>query len=185
MTKILMFSGSSRKESLNKKLVAVTAEIATGKQGVVTNIDLNDYRLPIYNGDFEQEHGPPKEAKELHQLIESHDALVIASPEYNGLPSALLKNTIDWVSRVSTAVFENKTAAIMSASPGRLGGLRGLTHLRTLLNNLNTLVIPQQVAVGKAFDAFDDGGNLIDSRQRTMLETMIDVLLVTANRSLS
>jgi len=180
--KILMFSGSARKESFNKKLIKVAAEYAV-KQGVeVTLIDLAEYKLPIYDGDFEDEHGQPENAKKLHQLIKENNAILIASPEYNGLLSPLLKNVIDWVSRIEVKVYAGKTAAIISASPGRLGGLRGLTHLRVLLNNLNVLVIPQQVSISNAFGAFDEQGYLKDGKQNSMLELLVNQL-VSVNKN--
>lgn len=177
MPKILMFAGSTRRESLNKKLIIATAEIAKKQGAEVTVIDLSDYPLPIYDGDFEEEHGQPENAKKLHQLIDLHDALVIASPEYNGLPSPLLKNAIDWVSRVDVKVYRGKIAAIMSASPGGLGGLRGLSHLRVLLNNLNVLVIPEQVAVGNALSAFAENGKLKELKQQSRLSNTVHSLL--------
>ena len=180
MSKILMFAGSARIESVNNKLIIVIAEYAKQQGADVTVIDLVDYQLPIYDGDFEEENGQPESAKKLHKLVEEHDAMVIASPEYNGLPSPLLKNVIDWVSRVDVKVYAGKTAAIVSASPGGFGGLRGLTHLRVLLNNLNILVIPQQVSIGGAFGAFDDQGNLKDEKQQTMLKSLVNELILVS-----
>lgn len=177
MTKLLMFSGSSRKDSLNKQLIAAAETFALSQGAEVTVIDLNDYDMPIYNGDWEEANGQPETANKLHDLIASHDALIIASPEYNGLPSPLLINAIDWVSRVDVKVYHGKKAAIISASPGGLGGLRGLNHLRTLLTNLNVLVVPQQVAVGGASNGFNADGQLKDERQQKMLASTITTLL--------
>jgi len=177
MTKILMFSGSSRKESVNQKLIIATAKLAKQQGAEVTVINLKDYPMPIYDGDIEEQQGYPESAQKLYDLIESHDALVIASPEYNSLPSALLKNTIDWVSRIDVKIYSGKTAAILSASPGALGGLRGLPHLRTLLTNLNILVIPKQLALGGAFQAFNQEGDLSDANQTTTLSSVMEQLI--------
>ncbi len=176
MTKILMFSGSSRKDSLNKKLISATVEIAQELGNIVTLIDLADYPLPLYDGDLEAVSGVPDNAQKLHLLLQEHDAFIIASPEYNGLPSPLLINTLDWVSRLEGNVYSRKSAAIMSASPGAMGGLRGLPHLRTLLNNLNVLVIPRQFALGSAFSAFDDDGSLKDEKHHAIINTIIEEL---------
>ena len=178
MTKILMFSGSIRKESLNKKLITATAKIAKKKAAEVNLIDLADYPMPIYNGDFEDEYGVPENAQKLYKLIEQTDAILISSPEYNGLPSPLLKNTIDWISRLEGNVYSGKIAAIISASIGGLGGMRGLTHLHTLLNNLDVTVIPNQLSVGEALDAFDSEGNLKNEHHKKTIESIIDVLIL-------
>jgi chromate reductase len=177
MNKVLMFSGSSRKESVNQKLIRAAANYASSQGAEVTVINLADYPMPLYNGDLEETDGIPPTVKELTALLASHNSIFISSPEHNGLPSALLKNTIDWVSREDISVFSGKVAAIVSASPGGLGGLRGLPHLRTLLNNINSLVIPQQASIGGALHAFDENGNLAKDNQREMLEKVVNGLL--------
>ncbi len=177
MTDILMFAGSARKDSYNKKLINIAAEYAKELGINVTVIDLADYPMPIYNGDIEAESGAPENAQKLYKLIESHKALLIASPEYNGLPSPLLKNTIDWVSRINMKVYAGKFAAIISASIGGLGGLRGLPHLRTLLSNINVIVIPQQAAIGFAEKAFDQNDQLVDKQQQVLLTSVINELI--------
>lgn len=177
MTKILMFAGSARADSVNKKLVFAAANIAREVGAEVTIVDLAAYEMPIYQGDDEEKNGVPENAKKLHDLVQANDTIVIASPEYNGLPSPLLKNVIDWVSRVDVKVYEGKVAGLLAASPGGLGGMRGLPHLRTLLTNLNTLVVPQQAAIGGAFDAFDDSGMLKDKKQHAMVKGVIDAVL--------
>lgn len=182
MIKILMFAGSGRKLSFNKLLIKNIGNYAKTQEVEVTTIDLADYKLPIYDGDYEEAYGPPDNAKKLHRLIHEHDAMIIASPEYNGLPSALLKNVIDWVSRVDVKVYNGKVAAIVSASPGGLGGLRGLTHLRTLLNNLNVLVIPQQATVGTAFEAFDDKGLLASEKEKSSIKNLVNELILIAKK---
>lgn len=175
--KILMFAGSARKDSVNKKLILAAEAIAKTQGAEVTNIDLKDYPLPIYDGDIEEENGCPENAKKICKLISEHDYMLISSPEYNGLPSPLLKNVIDWVSRVDVKVYDGKIAAIISASPGGLGGFRGLNHLRTLLTNLNVITTPKQIALGGAFTAFAEDGSLNDSNNHDMLSDVISSLL--------
>lgn len=163
--KFLAFDGSGRKGSLNQKLLDnIVAEVkAAGGTGSV--IDISAYDLPIYNGDLEADQGLPKGVMELKELFKSHDGFIIASPEYNGSFTPLMKNVIDWVSRPVQGepplnCFKNKIAAIMSAAPGKVGGLTGLYQLNTLLFRIGTLVLPDIMAVGFAGDAFDEQGKL-------------------------
>ncbi len=157
--RILAFAGSARADSYNKRLVKVAADGARAVGAEATLIDLRDYRLPIFDQDLEAAEGLPDKARELKEIMLSHDGLLIAAPEYNSSITPLLKNTIDWISRPgdgekALTAYEGKVAAIMSASPGRLGGLRGLSHLRSILSNIGVLVIPDQVAVSEAHKAF-------------------------------
>ncbi len=167
--KILAFAGSTRKDSFNKKLVRIAVAGAKQAGAEVALIDLADYPLPLYDGDLEEREGLPEKAKELKKIFIEHDGFLISSPEYNSSISGVLKNTIDWVSRpepsdtVNLAAFRGKSAALMSASPGGLGGLRGLVHLRALLNNIFVLVIPEQVSISQASEAFDANGLLLDT----------------------
>lgn len=167
--RILAFAGSARADSFNKRLVKVAVEGAQAAGAEATIVDLRDYQLPLFDQDLEAAEGLPSKARELKQIMLNHDGLLIAAPEYNSSITPLLKNTIDWVSRPSDGesaliAYEGKVAAIMSASPGRLGGLRGLAHLRSILSNIGVLVIPDQVAVGKAHEAFGSNGGLVDDR---------------------
>lgn len=168
--KILAFAGSSRTHSLNKKLVRYAAEMAKSDGVEITTIDLRDYPLPLFDGDLEEREGLPENAKKLKAMFREHDGLLIASPEYNSSVTAVLKNALDWVSRAESedepplVAFRGKVAALMSASPGALGGLRGLVHLRAILGNLGVIVLPEQVAVPKAHEAFDEQGSLKDQR---------------------
>jgi chromate reductase, NAD(P)H dehydrogenase (quinone) len=169
-TKILAFAGSLRRESYNKRLVKIAAKGAESAGAAVTLIDLSDYRMPIYDEDLETSQGLPENAKKLKALFLEHQGLLISSPEYNSSIAAVLKNTIDWVSRpvpgeASLACFTGKTAAILSASPGALGGLRGLVHVRSILGNIGVIVLPQQLAIAKAMDAFNPDGTLKDQKQ--------------------
>ena len=161
--KILAFAGSLRKDSVNKKLVQDAAKGAEEAGAKVTYVDLKEYPLPIYDQDIEQELGGlPENAVKLKELMWEHDGLLIASPEYNSSITPVMKNTIDWISRSAgsdeapLSCFQGKTAAIMSASPGVLGGLRGLVHLRAILSNIGVLVLPQQQAIPKASGTLDE-----------------------------
>lgn len=165
MTKILAFAGSARRDSWNLKLVHAAANAARQAGAEVTLLDLNDYALPLYDGDLEAKAGLPEPAQRLKSLFKSHDGLLIASPEYNSSVSPLLKNTLDWVSREwhgesGLVPYQDKVAAIMAASPGALGGMRMLPHLRQILNALGVLVLPSQLSVPNATEAFNQDGSL-------------------------
>lgn len=182
--RILAFSGSARRESFNAKLVRIAATGAERAGAECTLIDLRDHPLPIYDADLEAAQGLPQAARELRDLFHAHGALLIASPEYNSSISALLKNTIDWVSRSPDAVqdlsgFRGKAVALLAASPGPLGGLRGLTHLRALLANLGCLVLPDLVTIRQAADAFDASGALREPRYRQRVERLGATLAAT------
>ncbi|MGE0610596.1 MAG: NADPH-dependent FMN reductase [Pirellulales bacterium] len=168
--KILAFAGSTRKESWNKKLVQIAASGAQGAGAEVTLLDLRDLPLPLFDEDLETAEGLPANGRLLKDLFLDHDGFLLSSPEYNSSISAVLKNAIDWISRPvqgqpPLACFSGKAAALMSASPGALGGLRGLVHVRSILSNINVLVLPDQVAVPKAHEAFAADGTLKDPKQ--------------------
>ncbi|NOQ16345.1 MAG: FMN reductase [Methyloprofundus sp.] len=175
MAKILAFSGSARDNSYNQKLVKIAAFGANKAGAEVTVINLVDYPLPLYNADLEKDQGLPENAKKLKQLMLEHDGLLIASPEYNSAFSPLLKNTIDWMSRAESsdetplAAYQGKVAAIMAASPGALGGIRGLVFLRMLLSNIGVIVLPTQQAIPQAYKAFHQEGFLNDEKQQTAI----------------
>ena len=173
--KILAFAGSTRTDSFNKKLVKIAATGAMEGGADVTVIDLRDFAMPLYDGDLEQQQDLPSNAKKLKDLMLSHQGFLISAPEYNSSISGVLKNTIDWVSRPSAgeeslACFKGKVAGIMSASPGGLGGLRGLVHVRAILENISVLVIPDQIAVGKAHEVFNADGTLKDKKQEDQVK---------------
>lgn len=168
--KILAFAGSTRIDSFNKKLVKISAAGAREAGAEVTVIDLRDYPMPFYDEDLEKKEGLPSSTRKLKELMLSHQGFLISSPEYNSSISGVLKNTIDWTSRQSDgetilACFKDKVSGIMSASPGGLGGLRGLVHVRAILENIGVLVIPTQIAVSKAHEAFNLDGTLKDQKQ--------------------
>jgi chromate reductase, NAD(P)H dehydrogenase (quinone) len=167
--KILAFAGSTRQDSFNKKVIRIAAEGAEKAGASVTVIDLKDFPLPLFDQDLEVSKGMPEEAKKLRKILLQHDGFMIASPEYNSSITGVLKNAIDWTSRAekgggSLDCYTGKTAVLMSASPGGLGGLRGLVHLRAILGNIGVLVLPEQIAVSKADTAFAENGSLKDEK---------------------
>lgn len=164
---ILAFAGSARRDSLNKKLVRVAAAAAAAAGGTVTLVDLDDYAMPVYHGDLEAKDGVPENARRLRRLVAEHQGLLIASPENNASIPAVLKNALDWVSRPTDgqnglAPYQGKVAALLSASPGVYGGMRGLVHVRQVLQALGVLVLSEQVAVGRAHEMFGADGALTD-----------------------
>lgn len=183
--KILAFSGSARRESWNQKLVRIAARFAGELDCDVTELNLGDLNLPIFNEDLERD-GTPSGATELKRMMFEHQALLIACPEYNSSITPLLKNSIDWASRPAPGekplqAFRGKVCGLMSASPGALGGLRGLVHVRSILGNIGVLLVPDQVAVGTANSAFiDDGTDLPDGPSKNMLKNLVsEVVRVT------
>ncbi|OYW76804.1 MAG: FMN reductase [Verrucomicrobia bacterium 12-59-8] len=181
--KILAFAGSTRTASYNKQLVRFAADAARAAGAEVTLVDLRDYPLPLFDGDLEDQQGLPENAKKLKAIFREHDALLIASPEYNSSITAVLKNTIDWVSRSESddepalAAYRGKTAVLLSASPGALGGLRGLVHLRAILGNIGVIVLPDQVAVTKAHEVFDEAGGIKDERSAKQVTRVVQGLV--------
>jgi NAD(P)H-dependent FMN reductase len=174
--KILAFSGSSRAGSFNQKLIGTAAAGARESGAETTILNLQDFPLPIYNQDLEAKEGLPEAAVRLKEIFVAHDGLLIASPEYNSSITPLLKNTIDWVSRPADdesplSAYHHKVAGIMAASPGGLGGLRGLVHLRSILQNIGVMVVPKQMAIAKAHEAFAEDGTLkVEFQQKTVTE---------------
>ncbi len=186
--RILAFAGSLRSGSYNKKLVRLAAQAARAAGAEVTEIDLADFPLPVLNQDDEDAHGLPENAKKLKALFLSHQGLLIGSPEYNSSLPAALKNTVDWISRVETPdeppliAFTGKTAALLSASPGALGGLRGLVHLRALLGNIGVWTVPAQVCSPKAHEAFTPEGALKDPHPQAALEALARTLVEATSK---
>lgn len=179
--RILAFAGSARKDSFNYWLVQIAAEGARAAGAEVTVVDMKDYPLPLFCEDLEKEQGTPENAVKLKQLFLAHDGLLIASPEYNSSLSPLLKNTIDWVSRSAEgegplAAYQNKFAVLMATSPGGLGGLRGLVHVRAILSSIGVVVLPGQTAVPNAYEAFDDAGQLKDEKQQARVQGLGEAL---------
>jgi NAD(P)H-dependent FMN reductase len=175
--KILAFAGSTRKESFNKKLVKIAAGAATALGAQVTYVDLRDFPMPLYDGDLEAEQGIPENARKFKALLQAHDGFLISAPEYNSSITGVLKNTIDWASRPAPGeaplvCFAGKVVSLMSASPGALGGLRGLVTVRSLLSNIRVIVLPDQVAIPKAHEAFDQEDKLKDPKQQAGIEAL-------------
>ena len=175
--RILAFAGSTRTNSFNKRLITIAAAGATAAGATVTLIDLREYPLPLYDGDLEERDGLPANARKLKDLFLANEGLLISAPEYNSSITAVLKNTIDWVSRpvpgeAPLNCFDGKVAALMSASPGGLGGLRGLVHVRAILQNIRVLTIPEQVAVSNADEAFAPDGSLKNAKQLAAVEAL-------------
>jgi chromate reductase, NAD(P)H dehydrogenase (quinone) len=187
---LLIFAGSTRTQSHNRKLARVAADMARAQGAAVTHIELADYELPLYNADLEAR-GTPDAAIRLKELFHAHPAWVICSPEYNGSYTGLLKNTIDWVSspvRSDPAwgdglkPFEGKVVGLLSASPGALGGLRSLSHLSPMLLNLQCWLTPKQFALSRAADAFDADGQLIAEPARQAVRGVVEQTLWAARR---
>jgi NAD(P)H-dependent FMN reductase len=184
---ILAFAGSTRSESYNKKLVALAADAARLAGGNVTMIDLRDLPLPLFDEDLESASGLPENAKKLKTLMRAHDGFLISSPEYNSSITGVLKNAIDWASRPESddepplVAYRGKVAALFSASPGGLGGLRGLVHVRSILGNIGVLVLPDQVAISAAYEAFENG-KLKDARKSRQVADLAASLVETIKK---
>jgi NAD(P)H-dependent FMN reductase len=184
--RILAFAGSARVDSYNAQLVQIAAAGAQAAGAQVTVLDLREYPLPLFNEDLERE-GTPENATKLKQRFIDHDGLLIASPEYNSSLTPLLKNTIDWVSRPAAgeamlAAYQGKVAALMAASPGGLGGLRGLVHVRSILSSIDVIVLPDQVAISKAYEAFDEQGQLKDEKQQGKVQGLGQALAAAVSK---
>lgn len=189
MIKLLFLSGSTRKDSLNEKLIKQAHSIATSMGNAsVTHINLRDYEMPLYNGDLEEKSGLPKAAENLKTLFIEHHGIFIASPEYNSSISPLLKNSLDWISRKSTKeesdllAFKGKVFALTSASPGQLGGMRGLVALRLMLSNIQAFILPNQVSISSADQAFNEDGALKDKSQHAKLSSLVQQFIDTTNK---
>ncbi|AZQ54002.1 NADPH-dependent FMN reductase [Burkholderia cenocepacia] len=185
---ILAINGSSRRDSLNQKLLKIAANGAAQAGAEVTFVRLADLRLPLYDGDLETDEGIPAGARDLQDLLACHQGLLVATPEYNGGYTALLKNAIDWASRpradgsAGVALFAGKAAALVSASPGQMGGLRSQTGMRAVLDKLGMIVVPQSFALASAHDAFDGDGQLRDRQAERLVGEVGASLFRTAAR---
>ncbi len=188
--KLLIFAGSTRQQSFNRQLASNAATMARAVGAEVTHLELAALDIPLYNADLEAQ-GTPPDVMRLKQLMFAHPAWLICSPEYNGSYTALLKNTIDWASSPVKGdpdwaqggkSFQGKVVGLLSASPGGLGGLRSLSHLNPLLQNLQCWVAPQQFALGGAGDAFDAQGVLQLAAHRKSVQGVIDQVLWASAR---
>lgn len=181
---ILIFSGSIRKQSTNTKLAKAIAEALPEYGGTPTLISLRDFPMPIYDGDLEVENGAPDAARNLAKLMSDHDGIIIVSPEYNAGPTPLLKNTLDWVSRIKPAEgerlspFKGPVFALAGTSPGVIGTLRAMTATRSMLEvGFGTLIVPEQLAVPQSGQAFNEDGDLVAERPRLMMKNMLASLV--------
>jgi chromate reductase, NAD(P)H dehydrogenase (quinone) len=186
--KILAFAGSLRNASCNKKLIRIATDAARKAGAEVTLIDLRDFPLPLYDQEIEDSEGLSAHAKKLKELLNAHQGFLISSPEYNSSISAVTKNLIDWASRKTSSdepelqCFRGKTAALLSASPSFMGGLRGLVHLRAILGNIGTLVIPEQKSIANAYEAFESNGELINSKNKEAVDQVAIKLVETLKK---
>lgn len=186
--KILAFAGSTRIGSLNKILIKIAADHARHEGGDVTFVDLRDFPMPLYDGDLEESGGLPETAKKFKTLLREHDGFLISSPEYNSSVTGVLKNAIDWASRTETddepslVAFRGKVAGLLAASPGGLGGLRGLVHLRAILGNIGVLVLPDQIAISAADKAFNASGQFNDESKNQQIKSLADKLVQTISK---
>jgi chromate reductase, NAD(P)H dehydrogenase (quinone) len=190
MTKLLIFAGSTRAHSFNRRLAHVAANVAREAGAEVTHLELADFDIPLYNADLEA-NGTPPDVIRLKEIMDAHPAWVICSPEYNGSYTGLLKNTLDWASSPvkghavwadGEKPFAGKVVGLLSASPGALGGLRSLSHLTPMLLALHCWVTPQQYALSSAGKAFGDDGALLDDRARRGVKTLVDQTLWAAQK---
>lgn len=190
MTKLLVFAGSTRQHSFNRQLAHAAAALARTAGAEVTHLELSTLDIPLYNADLEAQ-GTPPDVIRLKEIMEAHPAWIICSPEYNGSYTGLLKNTIDWASSPvkghpvwadGSKPFEGKVVGLLSASNGALGGLRSLSHLNPLMQNLQCWVAPRQFALGRAAQAFDEHGVLQDEAHRHGVQAVVDQVLWAAHR---
>ena len=186
--KILIMAGSLRSGSHNARLAALAAKEFALADADVTRISLADYPLPLIDADFLAASGLPRQAVELKAMLTAHQGVFIPSPEYSASISPLLKNAIDWMSRPgersepSYAAFKGRVFAVGSAANGAAGGVRGLMALRQVLElGCGALVVPEQINVGRAGEAFDDMDNLKDENLATALKTLVRRLVELAS----
>jgi chromate reductase, NAD(P)H dehydrogenase (quinone) len=175
--KLLAFAGSLRTASYNKKLVRIAAEGARAVGAQIMLLDLRELPMPLYDGDIEKEQGLPQNARRFKQLLIEHHGILLSTPEYNSQYPAVLKNAIDWASRregdeAPLVAFRGKVAGVMSASNGMLAGLRSQTLIRSLLLYLGMVVVPIQIGIARAAEAFDESGRLKDDKQHASIEAL-------------
>lgn len=171
--KIVAFAGSLRADSLNKKLAMEAVAHAKDAGADASFVDIRTLNIPLYDGDLEASQGIPEGVTALGKQIAAADAMLIASPEYNGGISSILKNTIDWLSREKPVSLAGKHALLLTASPGALGGVRGLWHSRQPLEVIGVHVFPNMMGLSSAHQAFDEAGKLKDEKARTQLQTLL------------
>lgn len=187
--RVLVLSGSERQGSFNKKLAAVAADVARRAGADVSTLDLRALALPLYDGDLEKGSGVPAGARALRDALLQSDAVLLSTPEYNGFPTPLVVNSFDWLSRLQPedgkpsglGTTASKPLAMLAASPGLLGGLRSLNYTKQFLSmTFAMLAVPQQFALARAGEAFDEQGALKDPKQQQSVETVVHALLKVA-----
>lgn len=178
--RILILAGSARRDSFNEKIAAIASEIAAELGAEVDHLKPAELPLPIFDQDLEASEGMPANAKAIKQRFLQADALILACPEYNSGITPLLKNIIDWVSRseddneLPLSAYRGKVAGLLAASPGALGGLRGLVQVRSILSNIGVIVVPKQHALSGASDKFDEQGKLKDDKQLKAVRSVVE-----------
>jgi NAD(P)H-dependent FMN reductase len=177
--KLLAFTPALRTASTNKKLVAWAAEIADQNGAEVDLADFHDFEMPSYDGDL-QEKGFPSGALKFANRIQSADGLLISIPEYNYSIPGNFKNAVDWVSRIKPQPFKGKSALLLSASIGAIGGIRGLWQSRIPLEGLGVFVYPDMYTLPHSHSAFDPFGKFVDEKNMTRLEKMVQEYLKVA-----
>ena len=188
--RILVIAGSRRREALSRRVAEACALAVRTAGAEVELIDLDDYPAPLYDGDLEAAAGLPEHVVRLQRRLHASDGLLVVNPEYNGSITPLLKNTLDWCSRPNPAdsersggkVYAGRAAAVVGSSPGALGGMRVLFHVRDILGYLGMYVIPQQLAVAKAGEAVGADARLRDPAQQEMLDKLAAALVDGARR---
>src|SRR6202051_3266044 len=186
--KILVIPGSLRTGSLNARLAATAAYEFVQQGAEVTRISLADFPLPIYDGDLQGKSGVPKHAVNLKRMMSAHHGVLIVTPEYNSSVPPLVKNIIDWVSRVQDAqetrgqVFRERPFAIAAASEGRLGGTRALAALRLIMSACHATVTPNQLALSFASEAYDDMDRLKHPADIEALNALVRQLIEVSQR---
>ena len=171
---LLLFAGSLRKDSLNKKLLNVIKDILEEKKEFTPKVvDIKSLDIPLYDGDVEDQ-GTPEGVLKLGKMIQNSAGVIISSPEYNGSISSPLKNTIDWISRLQPLPLNQKPILLTGASPGNFGTIRALTHARPSLENLKAYVFHTPFALPRADKAFDDQGRLNDEETKKRLSDLIN-----------
>jgi NAD(P)H-dependent FMN reductase len=180
--KLLAFAASLRRESWNRKLIALAVAITRQAGAEVDLAEFHEFDMPLYSRDLQDSSGFPPGAQELQRRVAAADGLLIASPEYNFSLPGTLKNAIDWVSRMNPMPFRGKSGFLLSASTAQVGGIRGLWQLRIPLEGLGVLLYPDMYALPWADKSFDEAGQLRETERRDRLTKMLEAYLVTARK---
>jgi len=181
--KIFLFAASLRKDSYNKKLIRIAADIVKTQPGCFVELsEFNDFPMPMYDGDLEASQGIPEGVLKLAQKINTADAVIIASPEYNGSIPGTFKNAIDWLSRINPVPLAKKQVCLIGASPGNFAAVRGNIHARVPFHVLGTYLYPDYFGLARAHEAFDDKGQFKDVKQTERLTALLSEFLRYASR---